>query len=238
MLTRVVDPARGWWTALPTGSDRHSTYRRVSRDHLPPVPGRLLESLTWLGDIPAAADDDSILRPDQSVRALESDVVPWLVEQGIPNELLPDALRSLAANPSLLAGIRSPTWCCIELGDKVVPLADSTGGGWLVHWLADSQSVLSWLIHIAPDGQHRVVVSPAGLGFEAEPDPDEQYPIPDRPLEPADLAAPEVEQCADSLPEFLARLWLEGETWWAFQGEAPATTDVVEYARDWTLLNP
>lgn len=233
-----MDLARGWWTVLPTGADLHSTYHRVATDHLPPLPMRLPESLTWLGDVPDAADEDSILRADQSQRVLGPEVVPWLAEQGIPSEILPEVLRDLAANPSLLAGIRSPTWCFVDLGDKVVPVADSAGGGWLVHWLTDSQAVLSWLIHVARDGQHRVVVSPAWIGYETDSDPHEPYPIPDRPLDLADLAALEVEECAGTLPEFIARLWLEGETWGTLRGEAPATHDVVDYEHAWRRLYP
>ena len=229
---------RGWWTALPTGTGTFSTYSRVEVDALPPIPARLLESLRWLEDVPSAALEDSILRADQAQRVLSPEVVAWLTEQGVPAAHVPECLSALAANPGLLAGIRTPTMCFVDLGDKVVTVADSAGGGWLIRWLTDSQAVLSWLIHITSDGRHRIVVSPALIGYAYEPDAGEPYAVPSHPLTSTDLETLSVEECAGSLTAFLARLWLESEAWWALHGESPATAEVTEYVSTWRKLYP
>lgn len=220
-----------WWTVLPTDNPGHSTYGRVRREDLPPIPDRLTASIAWLTDLPAA--EGSIIDSDQPERPLRPDATTWLEDQGVPSQVLPASLVRLAEYPELLAGIRSPTACFVDLGSKVVPLAPEAGGGWLLRLLSDSQLVLSWLIHLSPGGAHRLVVTPAYLGYEWGAEPDEPYAIPDRALLSSDLAQLEVEPCANSLPEFLARLWLEGETWWSLHGQPSPSPEVAEYQRAW-----
>ncbi len=152
----------------------------------------------------------------------------------MPSALVPVPLVRLANEPGLLRGVRSATCCFIDLGDKIARLHETAGGGWLVHFLSDQQGVVEWLIHVAPDGGHQVVVTTAPIGCSWRLDPEELDPVPDQPLTLEDLAVLSVEVCADSLIEFLARCWLDNETWWTIEGgEAATTPDVVDYQRAW-----
>ena len=222
---------------LPTGTRGHCTYERVAVEDLPPVPGGLAESIAWLTDLPAAAG--SILESDQPERSLGPDAIAWLEEQGVPRRLLPAALIRLGEDPTPLAAIRSPTACFVDLGSNVVPVGQEAGGGWLIRFVSDSQVVLSWLIHLGADGTHRIVATPALLGYDLGPaeirDP---YPIPDHPLSPTDLSRLEVEPCASSLSEFLARLWLEAETWWSLHGQPSGHYTVIAYEQAWRARFP
>ena len=55
-------------------------------------------------------------------------------------------------------------------------------------------------------GEHRVVTTPAWIGYDEPYEPDEPYPVPRRALTSADLERLEVEVCAPSLTAFLARI--------------------------------
>jgi hypothetical protein len=228
----ALDLSKAWWTVLVPGS----TYSRVPLERLPELPDHLSTSLSWLASLPALATGHGVLRPDQAQRPLSPDLGPWLVAQGVPAQLLPEPLTQLASRPELLAGVRSVTDCYVDVGDHAVQVDDAAGGGWLVRFLTDSQAVLSWLIHISPSGSHSIVVTPAWIGWDTAPDPDEEYPIPDRPLRRGDLHDLEVEVCAGSLIEFLARFWLENETWHALHG-ARSSGDVRHYRDEWIRLN-
>jgi hypothetical protein len=150
---------------------------------------------------------------------------------------LPEPLSLLASRPELLGGIASVTLCYVDFGDHVVVVAEAAGGGWLVRFMTDSQAVLSWLIHIEPGGTHSVVVTPAWtIGYDVPSEPEEPFPVPTHPLERDDLCRLEVEVCARSLTEFLARLWLENESWRAMDS-ASASVDVRRYLGDWLRLN-
>jgi hypothetical protein len=135
-----------------------------------------------------------------------------------------------------LSGIGSVTLCYVDLGDRIVPLDVSAGGGWLLRFLSDSQMVRSWLMQIAPTGEHRIVTTPAWIGYEAPSEPDEPYPVPSGALARADLQRLEVEICAPSLTAFLARAWIEDEAWRAAHG-ATVGDDATHYLAEWHRLN-
>jgi hypothetical protein len=48
-----------------------------------------------------------------------------------------------------------------------------------------------------------------------------------------DSTACESVRCTDSLTEFVARLWLEGEVWWDLHVEPAAALEVANYEREW-----
>jgi hypothetical protein len=229
------DPAlpEAWWTVLDPGS----TYARTTTDRLPALPEHLVTSMSWLASLPLESRDDSILRTGQAQRPLSGDLVPWLTSQGVPAHLLPEPLSLLASRPELLGGIASVTLCFVDFGDHVVVVDESAGGGWLVRFMMDSQAVLSWLIHIEPSGSHSVLVTPAWtIGYDVPSEPDEPFPVPTHPLGRDDLRRLDVETCAHGLTEFLARFWLENQTWRVIHGASPSE-DVRRYLDDWVRLN-
>ncbi len=204
-----------WWTVLDPGT----TYARTTTDRLPALPEHLVTSLSWLASLPLQPRDASILRTDQAQRPLSGELLPWLASQEVPAQVLPEPLGILASRPELLGGIGSVTDCFVDFGDHVVVVDESAGGGWLVRFVTDSQAVLSLPSTIEPNGGHSVVVTPAWtIGYDVPSEPDEPFPVPTHPLGRDDLRKLEVDVCAHSLTQYLARLWLEDQTWRAMHG--------------------
>lgn len=220
-----------WWTVL-----QEPTYSRVEPDLLPPLPMNLVGSLAWLSQIPPLDQESNILRTDQAARPLSPDLPDWLSAQGLPPMLIPQPLAELADGPDLLSGIASVTLCFVDLGDRVAAVDESAGGGWLVRFLSDSQMVRSWLLHIEPTGTHRVVTTPAWIGYDVPEEPDEPYPVPDARLSLADLHRLDVETCAPDLNSFLVRFWLENEAWRGLHG-ATITSQAQTYLDEWQRLS-
>jgi hypothetical protein len=156
--------------------------------------------LGWLHHLPEF--ERSIGDPDRGLDGA-------LLDRGVVRRLLddlppPDALAVLADNPRLQRRIRSPTDCYLDLAQCAVPTSD---GGLLLHLLADSQHVLHWLLYLGRDGSECTVVTAAPLGYDL---------VTDGVGEPSPAIVPvdgsfAIEVCAESLAEFLRRLWIEGE---------------------------
>ena len=104
-----------------------------------------------------------------------------------------------------VAGLsRAPQTRHLDLADSAVPVSS---GGWLIHFLSDSQWVLHWLLYTGTDGAEAVVVTRRELGFELGEDGDEEVP---RVFE---AGSGQAEVCTESLSEFVYRFWIENEIW-------------------------
>jgi hypothetical protein len=218
-----------WWSILPA-PDGGGTYRPVPLADLPALPSRLADSLDWLTGLHAVDDEYArITRTDQAARPFTPDAHSWLISQGVPEDLIPTDLAHALTHPETLSGIRSATYSTLDLADRVTPLAADAGGGWLIHVLTDQQAVLNWLLHFTADGTVTTIATPAAIGYTWSHDADEPYPVPDRALTAADLTALEATRCEGSFTKFVARLWLDNETWWAQHGETTPYDEVRTY---------
>jgi hypothetical protein len=130
---------------------------------------------------------------------------------------LPSSFRTFIGSPQPRRRVRSCTDCYLDLAEFVVPVA---GGGWLVHFLSDSQWVLHWLLYVDAD-REAVVVTDAPVGFEVE----------DETIRFFDPGSDDGAVCARSFSEFVYRWWIENELWFALvDKDRPLTDEQRRYA--------
>lgn len=215
---------RRWWFSSIEGYRGHGgdTYGPVDLDSLP-VPPNQDPSLTWLAAEPerewSIGFDEG--HPDAR-RPLDSAGLAEVVPASLRP---PQILSELAGRPELQQRIRSSTGCYLDLGDFSVPT--TAPGGHVIHLLSDQQWAIHWMVYLDCDGGEAVLVTPAPFGFEPlgqDTDP----PLPERvPLD----GSIQLEVCADSVMEFIARLWVENELCFGVLGEdAALAPEVAAYA--------
>ena len=201
-------PRRWWSVELPGYRPRLSTYSAIPREALPPIERHLDPELRWLcSERPVAgslADESS-----NPARPATSAELQTLV--GGHGVRAPAAFGAFVRSPEPRRRVRSCTDCYLDLGDFAVPVAD---GGWLIHFLSDSQWVLHWLLYRSAD-EECVVATDAPTGFEIEGETIRTF----------DPAAGDGVVCADSFSEFLYRLWIENEIWFALAHENRPLSD-------------
>src|SRR5262245_7014266 len=129
------------------------TYGRYDFGRLPPLPFTLSGDFAWLAKAPAQRHHigkkygAEIPNALQFLRASSKDM-------GLP---LPDAFTKFMDTPALQNPIRSCTDCYLDLCPE--PIRSPLGGGWLVHFLADSQGCMFWYLYLTADGSDHAVVS-------------------------------------------------------------------------------
>jgi hypothetical protein len=127
-------------------------------------------------------------------------------------------------SPSLQGRIRSATDCYLDLCPE--PIRSPVGGGWLVHFLADSQGCIFWYLYLTADGSdHAVVSSPDFYSTEYEPSGDDEPDADDEEWEDEEPDPAAIRFCAESFEAFLCRFWLENEIVFA-QGVKTPMPDV------------
>jgi hypothetical protein len=194
------DLARSWWSVELPGvrphRGRYATYSAFDWRRLPPMPGWVTPDYSWLASSPVHAES-SLAVP---FRAVSRDLADWgdLAVQTAGARMPAEFLR-VARDPALRRHLRSATDCYFDLGDHAVEVP----GGWLVHFLSDSQWVRHWLL-FAGAGEQAVVTTSFPAGFELTPDDRRAYP-----------GEPAYEICAGTFLEFIWRFWIENEIWFA-----------------------
>jgi hypothetical protein len=211
-----------WWglslEAVGLGEPRPDvgTYGRYDFGRLPPLPFPMSGDFAWLATAPAHRHNIGKKHAADNARALK---FLRASSDGL-GVRLPDAFTKFMETPSLQERIRSTTDCYLDLCPE--PIRSPVGGGWLVHFLADSQGCLFWYLYLTADGSdHAVVSSPDFYSTEYEPlggdesDPDDEEWADEEP----DPAA--IRFCAESFEAFLCRYWLENEILLAQWGKTP-----------------
>ncbi|MHB1593915.1 MAG: hypothetical protein ACYCO9_07455 [Streptosporangiaceae bacterium] len=143
------------------------------------------------------------------------------LEAIVADAVVPASLRQLAARPGVQRRIRSATACYLDLGDFAVPVS---GGGTLIHVLSDQQWCRHWLAYTGGGGE-AVLTTPDSIGFDLADD----WPAPP-PVIHLDDPAAGLEVCAWSFAEFLYRLWVENEIFFALPDGQPLTAAAAAYA--------
>jgi hypothetical protein len=204
-------PCHWWGTSLETvglGELRPDvgTYGRYSFERLPPLPFPLSGDFAWLAAAPAQRHNIRTKYGAEIAGALQ-----FLRESaesvGVP---LPEAFTKFMGAPSLQERIRSTTDCYLDLCPELI--RSPLGGGWLVHFLADSQGCLFWYLYLTADGSdHAIVSSPDFYSTALEQLDEEESDSDDDAWEEQEPDPRAISFCAGSFEEFLGRFWLENE---------------------------
>ncbi len=211
----LADLPRAWpATPLPGYNDRGdllaATYANLPFDWLPPIERDLDSEIRWLLREPPV--DESL-----AGRATQAELDALLSGKPI---VLPPSFASFFASGEPRTRVRSCTDCYLEFPDFVV----SFGEGWLINFLADSQSVLFWLLYTGSDGE-AVVATEYPPGFEwGDKDAEEKQ---------RDLSrlASDAFVCADSFSEFLYRFWIENEIFFRLAGRDAQRSSLTDEQR-------
>lgn len=166
------------------------TYAGFPLDWVPPIERELDDALRWLLREPPVDE------PLQG-SATRAELDALLAGEAVA---LPPSFAAFIDSDVPRKRLRSATDCCLRLPDSIVRF----GEGWLINFLADSQSCAFWLLYTGSDGEAVVVTgSPPGFEFSEETAKKQQR-------DPGSLAA-DASVCANSFSEFLYRLWIENE---------------------------
>jgi hypothetical protein len=198
-------PCHWWGTSLEAaglGEQRpdRGTYGRYAFGHLPPLPFPMSGDFTWLAAAPAHRHHIGKKYPADNAAAIKH-LRTSAERLGVR---LPEVFTKFMETPALQERIRSTTDCYLDLCPEPIP--SPVGGGWLVHFLADSQGCLFWYLYLTADGSdHAVLSSPDLYSTEIEWSGDDEEWEEEEP-DPAAIAF-----CAESFEAFLCRFWLENE---------------------------
>ncbi|GEM_PF-2830614 len=190
-------PAHWWGTEIKDVPDRPyvGTYGRYKFARLPRLPFEELRGdFHWLAGAPSHKSNIGEEKPGENQDALAA-LKSSVTQSGIG---LPGPLVRFMETPALHQKIRSVTDCFLDLCPALVP--SPIGDGWLLRFLADSQSCIFWYLFITAHGANHAVVASSGFYGAAEEDWN------DEPPDPADLVFVE-----ESFEAFLCRFWLENE---------------------------
>ncbi len=204
-------PCHWWGLSLETvglGEPRPDggTYGRYDFGRLPPLPFPMSGDFAWLATAPAYRHNIGNKYAADNAGAIKS-LRACAVRLGVR---LPVAFPKFMETPSLQERIRSATDCYLDLCPE--PVRSPLGGGWLVHFLADSQGCLFWYLYLTADGSdHAVVASPDFYSTPYEPSEDGEPDPDDEEWEDEEPDPAAIRFCAESFEAFLCRFWLENE---------------------------
>ena len=218
-------PAR-WWgpglEAVGLGDVRpdRGTYGCSEFARLPPLPFALSGDFAWLAAVPPQ-------RPNIGKKYAKDTAEGIKLLRASAQSLgvrLPEPFTKFIEAPSLHKRVRSATDCYLDLCPE--PIRSPLGGGWLVHFLADSQGCLFWYLYLSADGSdHAVVSAPDYYSTPLEWSGDDESDD-EGSEEEGDPKA--IAFCAESFEAFLCRYWLENEIQFA---QSPVETPMPEAAR-------
>jgi hypothetical protein len=224
----------GWWgPELGRVRPRVGTYGCYPKSELPPLPFDLRGDFSWLK--PQSLRKDHIARQKESANEaalfhLVRDVSrlgapppaeslpfapPYDVEPRHRVEFPADFLLFFRS-ADLQRRIRSCTDCFLDLCPALVP--SPVAEGYLVRFLADSQSCIFWYVYLNPaNSGHCVVASPDFYGTA-----EEQWQ--ETPPDPSLIVFSE-----ESFEAFICRFWLENEIWYCDYENRPLFPEGRQY---------
>lgn len=201
-----------WWgislEAVGLGELRpdRGTYGRYEFKRLPPLPFTLCGDFGWLASAPPHRQNIGKKYAGETAKASK---LLRASSAGLGLRL-PDAFMRFMETPSLHGRIRSTTDCYLDLCPE--PIRSPLGGGWLVHFLADSQGSMFWYLYLTADGaDHAVVSSPDFYSTAYEQSEDDEADSEDEEWEDEEPDPAAISFCAESFEAFLSRFWLENE---------------------------
>lgn len=212
------------WLSIELGDYRPesepSTYSFFAYEDLPPLSeSELGQDFAWLKEGP-------LYGAGYGTIDLASQIERLLIAATQKQLTLPAEFVHLMQSPDLPNRIRSCTDCFFKLSNEIVA-SPAREGGYLIHFLSDSQGCLFWYLYLTPTGEHCIVVS--GELFDTEgllSDED------DEDIEDSVDSYTEgsIGFCAPSFAEFIYRYWIENEIWFAlFLDDTPLTQRQKDY---------
>ena len=196
-----------WWgidldiAGLGAWRPDEGTYTRHDLASLPLLPCALGGSFDWL----AGAEEFEGHIGEERAEGNRLALPQLLANAEAAGIALPADFLRLVGDEALQASIRSTTDCMLDLG--ALPIPSPLGSGHLVRFLADSQGCLFWYLHITPEGESAVVVSP------------DFYGAPEELWQDHEADAQTLSYCAESVEAFACRFWVENELWFAASDE-------------------
>jgi hypothetical protein len=190
------------------------TYGRYDFSRLPPLPFPMSGDFAWLAAAPKHRHNIGKKYAADNARALAF-LRASADDSGVR---LPEAFTKFIEAPALQERIHSATDCYLDLCPELI--RSPLGGGWLIHFLVDSQGCLFWYLYLNSDGSdHAVVASPDFYSTPVETSEDGESDPDDWEDEEPDPAA--IRFCADSFEAFVCRFWLENEILIAHSQKTP-----------------
>jgi hypothetical protein len=219
-----------WWGAsledVGLGALRPDlgTYGRYEFGRLPPLPFPLAGDFAWLASAPAHRHNIG-----KKYAAHSGQTLKCLCASSEPLGLrLPAAFLKFMETPALQDRIRSAADCFLDLCPE--PIRSPLGGGWLIHFLADSQGCLFWYLYLTADGSdHAVVAAPDYYTTELEWSEEESETGEEEECEKEQPDPAAIAYCAESFEAFLCRFWLENEICFAQCLRTPMPFSAHEY---------
>jgi hypothetical protein len=212
----------GWYGSRLEGyrdePDLSYTYSGYRYESLPPVPKEQFHGrFQWLTE----SSKPLILRDS---RRYESDIrherawVHYLerFEQESPAGLvhlresalrkgivIPEDFYTLFSSVKVIGQIKSCTDCFFSVSDLI--FHENPDFGCMIRFYEDSQTCLLWYLYILPSGDHCIVVSPRYFS--------DSWYLPAVNFF-GDEEGEEILFCAESLEEFIYRIWIENQIWY------------------------
>lgn len=198
--------------AIPGYREGYQTYFRRELDSLPVIPTQPDDSLSWLLAQPSftsfgqgrqATWGELAVFYDRSAQTVDN--LPIVAEQH--GFLLPPTYLQFVGDVDLLTRFRSPTGCAFQFPQDI--LADKDRA--FVSLMADYQGCCNWHLLLTARG-HSIVATSEFIDD----------------LDTIDET--EIVHCADSIDDFLHRLYIESELWYRLNDGFPdLTIEMIQY---------
>lgn len=219
-MSELIATLRKEWTSfgLPGVRGVQGTYGLDDRA-LPPLLRPLDDDFDWLRQAQPQPQDEWDISGEEPLTQA------YLGLRQQIEVALPPSFDTFMLSPDLHSRIRSVTACYLQMPDFMVR-THGAEEGYLFHFLSDQQWCCHWNLYLNKNGEHCVLGSSAGYGFE---DPDDE-------ASSLDLREEEVWVCAPDFSSFIYRFWLENELWHKLQEEELLTEEQKAYVAHYENL--
>jgi hypothetical protein len=220
------------WFSFGLGRYRpcNSTYCHYPYAALPPIDEAQLDgTFGWLGPLDEQLDARmEIYRPAVGERIrLQTNLQNIVDEARELGLVMPPAFLRLMASTELQDRIPSCTACYFDLLDHIVPYPVDTDG-YIIRFLNDQQSVLTWYLFAVPRSEPCVVVSYGWLDDTAETSGLDD--------EGRQTVLRNTFICAPTFEAFIYRFWLENTIWFNLHDANTLTPEQVRYLAHYRRL--
>ena len=229
-------PCHWWGTAmadvgLAEQRPDRGTYGCYDYGRLPPLPFTLTGDFAWLAAAPAQRQNIATKYGSELGNAMR-------FLRASANDLglrLPEPFTKFIETSTLQSRVRSTTDCFLDLCPELI--RSPIGGGWLVHFLLDSQGCVFWYLYLTADGSdYAVVAAPDFYSTEVEWSEGDETDSDDEEREDDDRDPSAIAFCAESFESFMCRYWLENEIGFAPFRSTPMSNAARQYIEQYRRM--